>query len=204
MRSMTQGVVLLMSAFTFTATACVAEGDQLAGEESQLIEQSDPADSPELFDGSDASPQYWTLVYATDGNPPVTCNTGNLLTGVDCAGSNCDNMYLQCETAPAGTFSTRAWTTWFTDTSSASTNSRVCGGTTGNAYVTGLTCKGSYCDDLSIECTSTSFGAPTECAWSGWYSEEDPSFETPPGRYIKGVQCAGSYCDNLRYYHCIP
>ncbi|MCH9688604.1 MAG: hypothetical protein K0V04_44645 [Deltaproteobacteria bacterium] len=64
-------------------------------------------------------------------------------------------------------------------------------------------CKGSFCNYLSVECTTTNNNpAPHTCTWSGWFSEEDPDFLAPSGQAIKGVQCSGSNCDDKRYWYC--
>ena len=60
---------------------------------------------------------------------------------------------------------------------------RVCHNTTTAGLVSGNKCKGSYCDNISIECTqpvkytgSTGYGVNvTNCGWTAWQSEEQGS-----------------------------
>jgi hypothetical protein len=217
MRRMNTSLLRWMSIAMLAGPACVAEGElplaeeadadddgalPPAGEDPAQLEQIDPGSTADVLPRTELAPDvayYWTS-YVTDGTPPVTCNNGHLLTGVDCSGSYCDNKYLECESAST-TMTTRSWTSYFSE---ESTSYRYCGSPTSSSYVSGMSCIGSYCDKISLECTVTGFGAPTSCLWSGYFSEEDPPFQAPAGRFIKGVQCAGSYCDSVRFYYCVP
>lgn len=69
-------------------------------------------------------------------------------------------------------------------------------------WMTGISCNGSYCDNISLLCSQMSGSSTGSCSWSGWYSEEQGPFYAPWGYFIKGVQCSGRYCDNKRYRYC--
>jgi hypothetical protein len=71
----------------------------------------------------------------------------------------------------------------------------------GTQYITGVTCSGSYCDNLSVECTTTNL-AKYNCTWAGPFSEEQAAYLAPSGRAISGIWCSGSYCDNMWYLTC--
>ncbi len=67
--------------------------------------------------------------------------------------------------------------------------------------VRGITCKGSYCDDKTLNCCNDNMPAiwPNSDSFSSEFSEEASG---PPSRvgYAKilvGMRCSGSYCDNL-------
>lgn len=136
--------------------------------------------------------------YISEETPPASCSVGKVVTGIDCDGSYCDNVKITCSTLGTYTFTTRTWLGYFTD--NGSTTYKQC--STGYA-MTGFACRGSYCDDVAIECTYTGMGT-NGCIWSGYFSEEDPPFVAPSGTYIRGIQCSGSYCNDMRYYTCKP
>lgn len=95
-----------------------------------------------------------------------------------------------------------------------------------NTAVTGWGCRGSYCDDMRVECSTMPFGTtidPASDKWTPWFSEEHDDLQTTifDGGYwyntfdenyqicqyfgaghgwpgvVSGVRCSGRYCDNL-------
>lgn len=154
----------------------------------------------EVADGQPVEPtgeleaKVWTG-WTSEEMPPLECTSGRLVSGVECNGSNCDNVRLDCYPV-SGTFGYGSWSTYFSE---ESPNTRYCGT---NAWMTGIACRGSYCDMLSIECTELTGRTVGSCAWSGYFSEEHGPFQAPAGHYIRGIECNGAYCDNKRYYYC--
>lgn len=128
--------------------------------------------------------------------PPLTARNGQLVSGMYCGGSYCDNIYLGYQSVPGVNFTTNAWTSYFSE---EGTNFRVC---SGNAYVTGLSCRGSYCDNISLQCTTVSGRNRGSCYWTPYFSEEAGYNYLPDGYYAAGVRCTGSYCDNKSIYAC--
>lgn len=215
---------LLLSVLLLGSTACEPEG-QDSQVEAELDAVADPfaeaaialedipvPPAPAELDELDEAPAWQgpTDVSATlvDGNalawtgwtseeyPPLTCGSGQVARGFQCNGSYCDNIRMDCAAGVAGTtYGSKYWTGYFSE---ESTSYRYCGR---GGWVSGIACNGSYCDNISLQCTNTNRGH-YNCTWSGWFSEEDPAFVAPTGQYIKGVQCGGSYCDNKRYYYC--
>ena len=159
-----------------------------------------------LLNGCEATEEYeeydelrsWTA-YTSEEYPPLECPYGYAAQGVDCDGSYCDNVALYCTDTGRQT----GWTTWgpnFSEEGSGSADEGHCVG--GDAWVTGVNCSGSYCDNLSLRCSQIIGSSTGTCWWSAWYSEEQGSFFGNGGTYLKGMECDGSYCDNKRYRYC--
>jgi hypothetical protein len=69
--------------------------------------------------------------------------------------------------------------------------------------MTGIACKGSNCDNVSIQCTYMSNVSAKNCIWTGWMSEEGGGYMYfPMGYYPTGARCRGEYCDELQYWIC--
>jgi len=154
--------------------------------------------------------------------------------GFGWSGRHCDNVRLLCETMPFGTTldaSTDYWSDWFSEETDGFTlivsdggywhdqfdeNYQICqypnareGGYAG--LVSGIRCRGNYCDDISLECTQpvkpTANGnvkvRTTNCQWTtNTYSEEQGSVDFGYNRYIVGAECFGSNCDNKKFLVC--
>jgi hypothetical protein len=143
--------------------------------------------------------------YTSEEFLPAECASNRLVDGVDCEGSYCDLVSLDCETVNNFAFGEST----FAPTISEETS----GGSTGGGdyicdsdeWVTGIRCTGGYCDNVSIECTVVSNRGKRFCGWTTWISEETSSASTPAlGYWIDGVDCKGSYCDQMRFHYCQP
>jgi len=171
---------------------------------------------------------YWTpWVSEEKGGPPTYCSSWNEgAVGFACRGKYCDDVRLLCETFPYNitlTHLTNGWTSYFSEEDSGigswvshgwypydGDNYKVCRRTNTGGVVQGIRCKGGYCDDISLECSvpirwvggAQDPASMTNCAWSGWYSEEQGHVDFGWNRYITGVECSGSYCDRKRFYVC--
>jgi len=77
--------------------------------------------------------------------------------------------------------------------------------------VTGVRCRGAFCDDVAIFCSrfapeKTSAGdvnalsTDDRGAWSAWFSEEEgqPRPGSSQTGLVSGIQCQGSYCDSMK------
>ena len=171
---------------------------------------------------------YWTpWVSEENSGPPSMCNAWNeAAVGFGCSGRYCDNVRLLCETMPFNTEldpATDYWTGYFSEEHDdveqwqsagwypySDEHYRVCHATSTAGLVSGIKCRGSYCDNISVECTqpvkyvgNTRYPVKvTNCSWTAWQSEEQGSRDFGWNRYITGVECQGSYCDNKRFYVC--
>jgi len=181
--------------------AVLAEpGEGLVGDLSRPLEFS-----------AEVMPQLFTfLPFHSEETPGASeCPVNQAVTGFDCSGSYCDNVRIECHnygrSIPAAV---NAFSDWFEVgpppgiASGFVKKSHVCAA---NEKMTGIDCKGSYCDDISIEC-SPSPGFLTDssrCVQSEWFSEENTSpFLAPVGTVIQGVQCQGTHCDNKKFLVC--
>lgn len=138
--------------------------------------------------------RYWTD-WASEEDPPIDCSSNDFVRAFDCRGPYCNDVQLQCESVDSSINEDSWWSSWF---SNENQGRRICGG---DAWMTGVKCKGWWCDSLSIRCTRSNM-EPTDCQWSGRYSEEDHWFTAPSGYYIRGISCHGSYCNDKRYRYC--
>lgn len=169
--------------------AAMAEEEVALGDEAATV--------ADLGIDGDATFRSWTG-YTSEEFAPLECASNRLIRGMDCEGSFCDNVRADCVTASVTTGES-SWTSYFSEEGSGDADQRIC---PGNEFVTGFTCKDSYCDKVSLECSLVSGRTKGNCAWSSWYSDEDGPWTAPNGRFLVGVECDGSFCDNMRYRFC--
>jgi hypothetical protein len=141
----------------------------------------------------------WTSTYTSEEFPALNCPNGQAVRGIDCAGSFCDNIALYC--APTGWLLGAAeWLPYFSEEGAGGEDEGRC--VHDDAWMTGINCKGGFCDQISMHCTHMLGSSTGDCKWSGWRSEEQAPFSAPLGYYIKGIECAGPFCDDKRYRYC--
>jgi hypothetical protein len=184
------GITVLLLTQVWLASGC----DDPYAAESGVADVEDDEDAVE----DDDEFRAWTG-YTSEENPPLICQNRNAVRGIDCMGDYCDNISLDCRFTGrlAGEHS---WLPYFSEEGSSTADEGHCIGD--NTWMTGIVCRGSYCDDISMRCSVLIGSSTGTCTWSAWYSEEQGPFTAPSGRYIKGMECDGSYCDNKRYYYC--
>jgi hypothetical protein len=68
------------------------------------------------------------------------------------------------------------------------------------AFISGIRCTGSYCDNITISCAPFRGAALGRASWTAWVSEEQGLRECPPNHLIAGLACRGSYCDNVSLF----
>lgn len=180
---------------------------------------------------SASSALYWTpWVSEERGGPARACGQWNeAAVGFGCSGRYCDSVRLLCETMPFGTTldpATDYWSGYFSEEHDDygtwdsyggwhhEENQEICHTPYHNSkgLVSGIKCRGRYCDNISVECTKpvkyvggTRYEVQmNNCSWTAWQSEEQGSRDFGWNRYITGVECQGSYCDNKRFYVCSP
>ncbi len=138
--------------------------------------------------------------YTSEEYQPLTASNPQTITAFQCTGSYCDNIRLNYfyYTKPNIRYGASVWSRYFSEEGD---NWLICNGT--DSFMTGLSCNGSYCDNVSIQCTRVLGVAKTNCIWTGYFSEENGGYlYLPPGYFAAGLQCSGSYCDNKRVYAC--
>jgi hypothetical protein len=160
---------------------------------------------------------------ATKNKGDCRTSTGDgsaVATAAGCIGSYCDDMYLRCESPPAGVSpspNATLFSTSFVSDENGSPAAKCPVGT----VINGLQARGSYADDVSAFCIPTTFNDPVWaprgiiCNWTWWVSEErgTSSWQYPNnGRaqffgavrrgFATAVRCNGSYCDNMSYFTC--
>lgn len=184
-------LVLLLGSLSLLGSGC--EADDLPADEMPPITDT----APEADDGEGT--RAWSG-YVSEEQPPTICANNYAVRGFDCSGSYCDNVSINCRPVFGHPFGNSIWTPYFSEEGSTADRRGRCAGP--QRWMTGVACSGSYCDNLSIRCTQFPGSSPSNCEWSGWYSEEQSRFNAPSGYFIKAVECSGSYCDNKRYRYC--
>lgn len=140
----------------------------------------------------------WTA-FTSEEYAALSCPDGQAVQGADCEGSFCDDVALYC--APTGWASgATAWLPYFSEEGAGAADEGHC--LDDDMWMTGINCKGGFCDGISMQCTQMIGSTTGACQWSGWYSEEQAPFYAPADHYIKGIECAGAFCDRKRYRYC--
>jgi hypothetical protein len=140
----------------------------------------------------------WTS-YTSEEYPALNCPNGQAVSGVDCEGSFCDNIALYCA-ATGWTSGSSQWLPYFSEEGAGGADEGRC--TSDDMWMTGIGCKGGFCDRISMQCTQLLGSSTGDCMWSGWRSEEQAPYYAPVDYYIKGIECAGPFCDDKRYRYC--
>jgi hypothetical protein len=169
-----------------------------------LAEQSPPAALQSMPLASEAAAvsaaaravSVWSG-FTSEEYPPLTAANGQLISAMRCRGSYCDDVYLGYEIVPGVNHASNYWTPYFSE---EAPNSQICSGP--NNFMTGISCKGSYCDNVSLQCTSVSGKTKTTCKWMPWFSEEAEYSYLEPGYYASGLACRGRYCDDKSILAC--
>lgn len=148
----------------------------------------------------------------SDELPPIHCQ--GRIGGVRCTGKYCDNISVLCRDYSGETGDSN-WDDFFSEegTNLAIPDYQIpAGGLRGpfngdicpeSSVVTGFSCMGGYCDNISLECTDMPHVRLTSCRWTTKsYSEENGAVVFPDDELLAGVACFGKACDNMKYYLC--
>lgn len=153
------------------------------------------SDDEELTSTEQAVYSGWTP-YTSEEFPPISCDSGSLMSYVQCTGRYCDNIRAYCSPTGGG-LGGSYWTGYFSEEGGGPA---VCA--TGY-WVTGLSCQGDYCDNVALQCSYISGITAYNCYWTGWISEEGGgTLYFGAGYYARGARCDGNYCDNMSFYVC--
>lgn len=150
-----------------------------------------------LFSFSSVTLADWGSRGTSEEYPPLTASNQTLINRLFCSGSFCDTTWINTVRTYRN-FGANYWTPYFSE---EGTNYGIC---SGSGFVTGVSCNGSYCDNVSIQCTTLDATNRGLCYWTSYFSEEAGySSALPAGYYVAGLQCRGSYCDEKRIYACL-
>lgn len=127
------------------------------------------------------------------------CVPGGALQGV--ATNNAANPQLTMSCSVGGVAPSSFWTLFASEEGSPAI---TCDGPLGHdeltapRAMTGLACRGDYCDSVAGQCPTTDRVPLTGASsWTTSFSEENPLKTCAAGAYVTGLRCSGSYCDNL-------
>jgi hypothetical protein len=149
----------------------------------------------------------WTADFS-DETDPQECAPGFWATAMGCAGSNCDNVSLQCCPAEALALpqssdpGDRNWIGPFSDGDTPIS-------CPAESYVKGARCTHDYCDNMYLLCVKSP-NPRRSCAPIHEFSDlvTTNGFFTgsvgqcPGAQVIGGAQCSGSYCANIALTCC--
>lgn len=133
----------------------------------------------------------------SEEDPPVTASNGQLISAMRCNGRYCDNISLGYENVPGANHTSSSWAPYFSE---EGTYWRSCAGP--SSFVTGISCRGRYCDNISLLCTVVSGKTKSSCKWMPWFSEESEFSYLDDGYHVVGLACRGSYCDDMSILAC--
>jgi hypothetical protein len=142
----------------------------------------------------------------SDELAPVSCGN-RLVAGITCTGRYCDNIKAICG-GPAHQIYQMKWMPFVSEEGNAVTTCALPAffgkADPGTGFVTGFACKGSYCDNVSLQCVSLRDAYPdvNRCRWTGWISDETGTVLFPPDNGATKMECSGRYCDNMRFWLC--
>ena len=195
--------VIISACFSLAVVSTASLAQQAAAPEPGLADHSPPASLQSAPPTADINAAVATQAVSSwsgstsEEYPPLTASNGQLITAMRCRGSYCDNISLGYQNLPGVNHTTNYWTPYFSE---EAPNSQICSGT--NNFMTGISCKGSYCDNVSLQCTSVSGRTKSTCKWMPWFSEEAEYSYLEPGYYASGLACRGSYCDDKSILAC--
>lgn len=144
----------------------------------------------------------WTGDFSEESPGEGHCPSGFAMRGVRCRGSYCDNVALYCcpysPTPDPG--ATRSWSPFFSEEGSG----RLYPPEQATRFLSGLRCRGSYCDNLGMQYLTTArLRFRDQCYQGPWFSEEGGAKqECRDGEWVGGLACRGSYCDDLSLFCC--
>jgi hypothetical protein len=174
---------------TLALTACAIDLEEVDG-----LDNADEGviDDDSLSQTEQAVLSGWTPL-TSEEFAPVSCGGSSFVAGFKTTGSYGDTLSVWCEP----TTETKGDSYWTPYISDEYRGMMYC---EREYWVTGLACRGKYCDDVSIQCTRIAGSYPYEVTASWWISEENPPLVwTYLNKFAKGVQCSGAYCDNVRF-----
>ena len=125
------------------------------------------------------------------------CGVDQAITGMQCTGSYCDNLYIYCADSP-GLIDNSApafFGGWVTAVWQGYSDCGVDG------VAVGVECFGSYCSWLRLVCKPLlrrfdGHGNYTCSTGLQYFSDEEP-FCSFNGSYLQELGCNGDYCDNV-------
>jgi hypothetical protein len=144
----------------------------------------------------------WTAEFSEEGSAQQHCPSGFAMRGASCSGSNCDNIALYCcpYSASPDPGATKSWSAYFSEEHGG----QLYPPSAATRFLSGLRCRGNYCDDVSMEyLTSSRLRFQDQCYQSPWFSEEGAAQQKcPEGQWVAGMACRGNNCDDLSLFCC--
>lgn len=152
-----------------------------------------------LAPGAAAAACYETGWFSEEGKASAFCRPGYAVRGLACKGRYCDNKKLTCCSYATGYDRTAKfwWSPWFSEERSGRATTRA-------GFVSGIACRGRYCDNLRLNYLYSSRTRNNgQCRFTPSFSEEGrASASCRNNEFVAGIRCSGNYCDNLRLQCC--
>ena len=143
----------------------------------------------------------WTREFSEERPGNMRCGRNMAVAGLWCSGKYCDNKSLYCKRLPPNTraVKTTSNSKWISE-EKPNASFRV-DQSRGGKLVSGLKCKGKYCDNISGYTVNTNLAKTGQWKWLPFFSEEHGGKVCGENQYVTGIGCKGSYCDNISL-HC--
>ena len=143
----------------------------------------------------------WTEEFSEEQPLRTHCGSNMAVAGLWCSGSYCDNKSLYCKPLPSnsGRVTAAHGSKWISEEKPNASFRLDLGSRL--RLLSGLRCRGRYCDNLSGDAIYTDLEATGQWEWLPFFSEEQGGRVCEQGQYVTGVGCKGSYCDNISL-HC--
>jgi hypothetical protein len=145
----------------------------------------------------------------SDETPRAQCPARYAVSGIKCHGDWCDDISLTCcrympdtdedgQPIGGGAPQESDWSQkWFSEEEGSLARP------THEALVSGLQCRGDFCDSLRMLTHSPFAIAGEPCTWLEAVSEEQSQgAKCPSGYFVNNLRCSGRYCDNLALQCC--
>lgn len=130
----------------------------------------------------------------SEEDPPTTCARGSVVSTFTCTGRFCDNITITCRPVAAPVANT-FWTNWV-ESGGNTTASCIAGDGTGSAYMSGIACRGDFCDDISLHCTRFVGLGSVSCLPPTPHTDGQVGVAAAIGSGIGIVTCSGLHCDD--------
>lgn len=142
---------------------------------------------------------YMTDRFSEEGIAGQLCDYRYAVKGIHCSGRYCDNKRLLCYPYVSA-FDLEAEYNWAPSISEERPNSYY----SQNEFLSGLRCRGRYCDNVSMEFMSTpALQNTNQCYDKAYISEEQGgTMCNNENEFVAGLKCQGRYCDNLSLRCC--
>ncbi len=142
----------------------------------------------------------------SEEDPPAECQLPLIAGSFLCEGSFCDEITVECNNLDSD-IAFSEWTHWVEHDGRRKADCADPldeGRDFDTTVMTGLACRGSFCDDISVRCTAMRnfVQGPDDQCEQFTRSDGDNVLRLPFGTAIRALTCEGQHCDNVTVTVC--